>query len=132
MATLDDALTQLGSAYGLHEVARAAARLAAGHDLDVHGVRIAPAERRVWVDGTEVHLTPHEYDLLLYLAARAGTAVTRPELLREVWKYKFPVESKVINVAIGHLRAKLGESGQHPRRIITVDSVGYRFDPGEV
>lgn len=75
------------------------------------------------------HLTPMEIELLWALAERAGEVVTGRELLRDVWGYPEGVRTRTLDVHIGRLRRKLGEDGRDPRIIVTVRSVGYRFDP---
>lgn len=74
-------------------------------------------------------LTPMETELLWALAQRAGEVVTARELLRDVWGYPPGVQTRTLDVHVGRLRRKLGENGHRPRIIVTVRSVGYRFDP---
>jgi len=79
--------------------------------------------------GRRQQLTPMEIELLWALAQRAGEVVTARELLRDVWGYPAGVQTRTLDVHIGRVRRKLGEDGRDPRIIITVRSVGYRFDP---
>ena len=73
-------------------------------------------------------LTPREYDLLLYLARRADTAVTRGELLREVWGYATEDDpSRTVDSHVKTLRLKLGDTAEQPQFIQTVRGTGYRL-----
>src|ERR1700733_12373996 len=85
-------------------------------------VTLARSAREVHVDGREVALTQREFDLLEYLARRAGRVVTRDELLESVWGFVSPGETRTVEVHIAQLRKKLG----HPELIETVRGVGYK------
>jgi DNA-binding response OmpR family regulator len=75
----------------------------------------------------QVEMTPKEFGVLRYLAARAGEVVSRYELLEEVWGYgKFPTTRTVDN-HIAALRAKLEDDPAEPRYLQTVHRVGYKF-----
>ncbi|NNM04568.1 MAG: response regulator transcription factor [Gemmatimonadetes bacterium] len=79
--------------------------------------------------GEPVEMTPKEFGVLRYLAARAGEVVSRYELLEEVWGYgKFPTTRTVDN-HIAALRAKLEGDPAEPRHLQTVHRVGYKFVP---
>jgi two-component system response regulator RegX3 len=79
--------------------------------------------RRVVVDGTEVPLTPKEFDLLALLAHDPGAVCSRQRILDEVWDPHWYGPTKTLDVHIGSLRRKLGD----PRWIETVRGVGYRL-----
>ncbi|MDT0395403.1 response regulator transcription factor [Streptomyces edwardsiae] len=79
--------------------------------------------RRVRVDGAEVDLTAKEFDVLAALAARAGTAVSREQLLDEVWGDAHHAVSRSLDVHLTQLRAKLGRPGP----LTTIRGFGYRF-----
>lgn len=80
-------------------------------------------------DGSHTRLTPTEAALLGWLAARAGTAVPRGELLREVWGYAEGVRTRTIDTTMRRLRRKVERVPSVPRHLETVDGVGYRFVP---
>jgi two-component system OmpR family response regulator len=88
-------------------------------------VTVARGAREVHVDGRKVALTQREFDLLEYLARRAGRVVTRDELLESVWGFVSPGETRTVEVHIAQLRKKLG----HPDLIETVRGLGYKV-PG--
>ncbi|MCL6517845.1 response regulator transcription factor [Alicyclobacillus sp.] len=110
---------------------RAPARDAgASGDAGVHRVgtlSIHEREREVYVGDRRVELTAREFDLLLYLARHAGQALTREQLLTEVWGYEYTGDSRIVDVHVSHLREKLEEDPRHPRRILTVRGVGYKL-----
>ncbi len=95
--------------------------------LDVRGLRIDRAARRVTLDGTEVELSRKEYELLLDLAEHAGAVVTREDLMSRVWDENWFGSTKTLDVHIGWLRRKLGDDAADPRWIETVRGVGFRF-----
>lgn len=91
-------------------------------------LRIDPASRKVWLDGSRVELTTTEFDLLEALAVNHGRVLSREQLLEKVWGYDYYGEARVVDVHVGHIRQKLGERDL----ITTVRGVGYRFeDTGE-
>ena len=95
-----------------------------------HGpLRVEPATRRVFLDGSELDLTMREFDLLAYLAARPGRVFSRDQLMEAVWEYPFFTDTSTVTVHIRRLRAKLGDDSAEPRFIETVWGVGYRFKP---
>jgi len=98
--------------------------------LNVQDVRLDPATRRAWRGDVEIGLSRKEFDLLHALIARAGTIVTREELMREVWETTFWTSSKTIDVHLGWVRRKLGDDSRCPRLITTVRGQGLRFEVG--
>jgi DNA-binding response OmpR family regulator len=83
-------------------------------------VEIDTASRRVRLDGELVHLTPTEFDLLVYLAARPSRVATREELLEQVWGYDVPSGARTVDSHVRSLRRKLGSPV-----VRTVHGVGY-------
>lgn len=96
--------------------------------LEFERLRIEPAGRRVWMEGEEVELTTTEFDLLEVLAENRGRVMSREQLLQKVWGYNYYGEERVVDVHVGHIRQKLGDSDL----IATVRGVGYRFEGEEV
>ncbi|MEU7872231.1 response regulator transcription factor [Dactylosporangium sp. NPDC049140] len=95
--------------------------------VEADGVRIDPRARTATLDGAPLELTPREFDLLHYLAARAGAVVSKRELLTEVWQVPYSAADKTVDVHLSWLRRKLGETALEPRRLHTVRRVGVRF-----
>jgi DNA-binding response OmpR family regulator len=86
-------------------------------------VEIDPTSRRVRRDGELVHLTPTEFDLVHYLAARPGRVATREELLGQVWGYDIPSGARTVDSHIRSIRRKLGAE-----LVRTVHGVGYSVE----
>jgi DNA-binding response OmpR family regulator len=95
--------------------------------LELDGLTIDPAGRRVHVAGEEAQLTQREFDLLLFLARHPGQAFTRDQLMDHVWQYSFYSDTSTVTVHIRRLRTKLEADPERPRWIETVWGVGYRF-----
>ena len=91
---------------------------------DVEVDRQARLVRRA---GTEVHLTPIEYRLLLVLVANAGRVLTHRQLLREVWGPSHSDQSHYLRIYMGHLRQKLEADPTQPQHLLTETAVGYRL-----
>jgi len=89
------------------------------------------AQRLVTVQGQEVKLTPTEYDLLKALIKNRGKIMTRQMLLSQVWGTGYGAESHYLHVYIGQLRRKIEPDPSHPRFILTISGVGYRFSSDE-
>lgn len=77
--------------------------------------------------GRDVDLSPKEYELLLALALRVDTAVTRQVLMREVWNYQNPVNSRTLDQHVAQLRKKIEDDAHDPNYIVTVTKFGYRL-----
>jgi DNA-binding response OmpR family regulator len=91
------------------------------------GLCIDLTTREVAVDGRRIELTPREFDLLGYLAARAGTVVTKRELINQVWRQPYGGADKTVDVHLSWLRRKLGDDARQPRFLHTVRGVGVRL-----
>lgn len=85
-----------------------------------------PASYSVSYNGTPIALTKKEFDLLHYLMAHAGEAVTREKLLSDVWEYDYAGDTNVVDVYIRYLRLKIDEPF-HIKTIRTIRAVGYMF-----
>ncbi|MGH3877938.1 MAG: response regulator transcription factor [Actinophytocola sp.] len=98
----------------------------------VGGLRVDPRSREASLDGRALELTPREFDLLHYLAARAGEVVSKRELLTEVWQQPYGGADKTVDVHLSWLRRKLGETAQQARYLHAVRGVGVRLAaPGD-
>ncbi|WP_088809622.1 MULTISPECIES: response regulator transcription factor [Listeria] len=87
---------------------------------------------RVIVDGTEINLTPKEYDLLYYLAKSPDKVFDRESLLKEVWRYEFFGDLRTIDTHVKRLREKLLDvSEDAAKMIVTVWGLGYKFEVPE-
>jgi two-component system KDP operon response regulator KdpE len=90
---------------------------------------IDPEARLVRVRGKDVHLTPKEFDLLLYMARHPNKVLTHRVLLNAVWGGESVQQPEYLRVFINQLRKKI-EPGETPQYILTDPWVGYRFQPG--
>ncbi|QFU90685.1 response regulator transcription factor [Amycolatopsis sp. YIM 10] len=104
-------------------VARRARDSAGPEVVQVTDVEIDLAARRVRAGGTEVTLTTKEFDLLAVLAGRPGTAVSRQQLMDEVWGDASLAVSRTLDVHLTQLRAKL----DRPGLLVTIRGFGYRL-----
>jgi len=77
----------------------------------------------------KLEMTPKEFGVLRFLAARAGEVVRRDELLDEVWGYDAEVTTRTVDNHVAALRAKIEDKASEPRYLITVHGVGYKFVP---
>ncbi len=93
--------------------------------VHIGSVVLDPTTRRVQCDGKPVHLTPTEFDLVAYLAARPGRVATREELLAQVWGYDIPSGARTVDSHIRSIRRKLGAD-----LVRTVHGVGYAVEEG--
>ena len=100
-----------------------------GSTIRLGALAIDTESYRVTAQGRPLDLTFKEFELLRFLASRAGRVFTRPALLREVWGYDFYGGTRTVDVHVRRLRAKLGP--EHEHLIQTVRSVGYRAADAE-
>ncbi|HKT40604.1 MAG TPA: response regulator transcription factor [Ktedonobacterales bacterium] len=93
----------------------------------IHGsLRVDSVARSAALDGATLDLTPKEFDLLLLFVTYPNRAFSRSFLLSQLWTDDFDRIDRVVDAHITRLRKKLGPVGDH---IVTVWSVGYRFEP---
>jgi DNA-binding response OmpR family regulator len=96
-------------------------------NLTVGPIEIDADARQVRVEGESVDLTAREFDLLAFFAGNPGRVFTRGQLLDQVWGYTHEGYEHTVNTHINRLRRKLEADPSHPRFILTVWGVGYRF-----
>jgi two-component system response regulator MtrA len=95
--------------------------------LSVGGLEIDQGRFTVHKDGREIPLTATEFRLLMELARRPGQVFTRDVLLDRVWSYTYLGDSRLVDVAVQRLRAKVEDDPARPRLIRTVRGVGYKL-----
>ena len=103
---------------------------AVSHVLEVGDFRLDLENRSVAVNGLEVHLTPKEYDLMVYLVSHPGKVLTHRTLLTAIWGGESVDQTEYLRVFVGQLRKKIEPQPATPRYILTEPWIGYRFDPG--
>jgi two-component system OmpR family response regulator len=98
--------------------------------IEVGDLRVDPTRYVVTRAGREVELTPREFDVLYFLAVRAGEVVPRADLLEHVWQDSDDASTNVVDVYVGYLRKKLERPFRRHRRLIrTVRGVGFMLEP---
>jgi two-component system, OmpR family, response regulator RegX3 len=102
---------------------RTAAHAAGPRPICVGSLEIDERARRATLDGSELPLTPKEFDILAALARDAGAVVSRRQLLQDVWQTTWFGSAKTIDVHVAGLRSKLGDPGW----IETVRGIGFRL-----
>jgi two-component system response regulator MtrA len=119
-------------------VARMRARLRHNEDVAGEALQIGPADSPIKIDvqahqvtrdGMPVALTPLEFDLLVALARKPRQVFTREVLLEQVWGYRHAADTRLVNVHVQRLRAKVERDPERPEVVLTVRGVGYRAGP---
>ena len=87
------------------------------------------AAKRVTRDGTEVRLTPTEWEIVELLARNPGKLISQRQLLQEVWGPQYERETNYLRVYLAQIRRKLEREPSRPRHFITEARMGYRFVP---
>lgn len=117
-------------------IARIRARLRRTDDvpsevLEVGDLTIDVPEHTVKRGAEEISLTPLEFDLLLEMARKPRQVHTREELLESVWGYRHASDTRLVNVHVQRLRAKIEKDPENPLIVLTVRGVGYKTGMGE-
>ena len=91
-------------------------------------VRVDVRRAEVLRDGQKVALSPKEFQLLRYFAEHPGEALSREEILKEVWDYDATISTRTVDVHVSWLRQKLEEDPRVPKLIQTVVGLGYKLN----
>lgn len=97
--------------------------------IEAGDFQLDKARRVVSVSGSEMHLTPKEFDLLAYLIEHRDRVITHRTLLSNIWGGDYAEQTEYLRVFIGNLRKKIEPEPSKPRYILTEPWVGYRFVP---
>lgn len=108
-------------------------RLVGGKDikrgiLEIRGLAIDQASRRVYLNDKEVIFTTKEFDLLLFLASNPNRVFTKEELFEKIWGMESQGDVATVTVHIRKIREKIEENPSNPKYIETIWGVGYRFE----
>ena len=87
--------------------------------------------REITVRGKSIHLTPKEFDLLVYFIKHSGKVLTHRTVLAALWGGNYVEQNEYLRVFVGNLRKKIEPDAASPRYILTEPWIGYRFDPGQ-
>jgi PAS domain S-box-containing protein len=96
--------------------------------IEAGDLKIDPVAFSAWKGDELLKLSPTEFRLLRQLASHPNQAMTREDLLRDVWQHDFMGDSRLVDMAINRLRAKIEDDPRDPSLIVTVRGIGYRFD----
>lgn len=112
-------------------LARIRARMRDNNEDEAELLRVADltidvAAHEVTRNGERIQLTPLEFDLLALLARKPGQVHTREVLLEKVWGYQYKADTRLVNVHVQRLRAKVEHDPENPTIVLTVRGVGYR------
>ena len=99
--------------------------------IEADDFRIDLETRAVSVKGKDVHLSPKEFELLVYFMRHPGKVLTHRNLLSAIWGGNCVEQTEYLRVFIRHLRKKLEPDPNRPRYILTEPWIGYRFVPGK-
>jgi len=99
-----------------------------GEKLIVGNLTLDLARHEALLAGELLALRPKEFELLVYLARNRGLALSRDQILEKVWGWEFTGDSRTVDVHIRWLREKIETDPDRPTRIVTVRSIGYRFE----
>src|ERR1700728_1754443 len=115
-------------------VCRVRARLRRNDDAPAEMLSIADVDidvpaHKVTRNGEQISLTPLEFDLLVALARKPRQVFTRDVLLEQVWGYRHPADTRLVNVHVQRLRAKVEKDPENPTVVLTVRGVGYKAGP---
>ncbi|MBS4102083.1 MtrAB system response regulator MtrA [Tsukamurella paurometabola] len=97
--------------------------------LSIGNVIIDVPAHKVTRDGEVIQLTPTEFDLLVTMARKPRQVFTRDVLLEQVWGYRHPADTRLVNVHIQRLRAKIEKDPENPEIVLTLRGVGYKAGP---
>jgi len=95
--------------------------------VEFNGLRVDRDGRNVYVDDRKVDMTPKEYELLVYMIQNKNRALSREQLLRDIWGYDFYGDDRTIDTHIKMLRSSLGPYRDY---IVTMRGLGYKFEFG--
>ncbi|MGN1082349.1 MAG: response regulator transcription factor [Candidatus Avispirillum sp.] len=94
-------------------------------EIRLNGIVIDTLGRSVFIDGRKTELTAKEYELLLYLVKNKGIALSREQILNDIWGYDYLGEDRTVDWQIKLLRNKLGK---YRSNIVTLRGMGYKFE----
>lgn len=114
----------------VQSVLRRSAPQSVSQVMDFGGLRLDMTSREVTVDGSLVEMTAKEFDLLAFLAASPRQVFSREQLLQHVWSSSAEwQDSATVTEHVRRVRRKIEADPDRPQRVVTVRSVGYRFEP---
>lgn len=110
-----------------HEITHERSKENEDQELHFNNLYVNIEKRKVIVRNQPVDLSPKEFDLLVFLASKAGKTFSREQLLNQIWGVEFEGFEHTVNSHINRLRSKIEQDLNHPEFILTTWGVGYRF-----
>lgn len=99
--------------------------------IEVGDFHVDPEAHKATVRGREIHLTPKEFELLVYMVQHPDGVLTHHKLLGAIWGGNYTEQTEYLRVFVGQLRKKIESDPANPKYILTEPWIGYRFDPGQ-
>lgn len=96
--------------------------------IEVKGLAIDIGRHKVFLKGSELELTPMEFDLIVFLAKNKGFVFSREQLLGKVWGYDYAGDTRTVDVHMRWLRQKIEDDPGNPSRLVTVRGTGYKLE----
>jgi DNA-binding response OmpR family regulator len=96
--------------------------------LLIGDLEIRPRSRKVLIKGSEISLTPKEFDILYFLAKNRGEVFTKEQIYRAVWEEDYLLDNSNIMAFIRKLRKKIEPAPDSPTYILTIWGIGYKFN----
>jgi two-component system response regulator RegX3 len=96
--------------------------------LAVSGITLDLDKHQVFVGDREISLPLREFNLLEFLMRNAGRVLTRSQIIERVWGAEYFGDTKTLDVHVRRLRSKIEDDPTHPKRLLTVRGLGYRFE----
>jgi|SRR6187402_484027 len=95
--------------------------------IEIGDLRIDPVARRVTKNGTDLHMTPKEFELMHVLMQHAGAPIAHHKLLAQIWGEEYGNEREYLRTYISQLRRKIEDDPSEPKYLLTENYIGYRF-----
>lgn len=96
--------------------------------LKLNDLEIDIGRHRVFLKGSELELSPKEFDLLAFLTRNKGFVFSREHLLEKVWGYDYAGDTRTVDVHVRWLRQKIESNPANPKRLVTVRGTGYKLE----
>jgi two-component system response regulator RegX3 len=96
--------------------------------LVVGDINLDPEQHEVFIKGEHVALPLKEFELLHLLLANAGRVLPRETLIDRVWGSDYVGDTKTLDVHVKRLRAKIEDDPAHPKKIVTIRGLGYKYE----
>ncbi|MCT4612890.1 MAG: response regulator transcription factor [Clostridia bacterium] len=100
-------------------------------EVEIKGIKLNLEERTIYKEGKNIQVTPTEYEIIKLLFLNKDKAVSRDEVLDEIWGVNYVGDLKIVDVNIRRIRSKIEEDDKNPKIIETVWGYGYKVKESE-